>query len=344
MQKLIVALAPPAPRRSPRRRRSAPRSGSTPRRRRPRPSRRPRRHRLAREEDGHSNRKDTIPLEIRGRPRPRWPPQCTIQIATRTPSTRRLLTGRFSHGLQALAYEQTPSWATDPELSLEFFDESNTATIGFLRQAELKHGRVAMAGFVGYLVQQGITWPPAARQRRSPATASTASFTQVALQDDARRRRLADARRGRRAGALGPDPEGAKWQIIAGCLEWYDEWQYDNPAAEMLAMADKPKHYMRGGQPGIYRVEINRRHGDNGPAPWRDNSTPSEAPEIRCPHRCLPALRGPPAQPLRPLQPLQAAPEEKKARPQRRGEQRLPGHDRLFPPRGVEGPARSNCR
>ena len=60
-------------------------------------------------------------------------------------------------------------------------------------------------------------------------------------------------------------PEGAKWQIIAaiGCLEWYDEWQYDNPAAEMPAMADKPKHYMRGGQPGIYRVEINRRgHGE----------------------------------------------------------------------------------
>ena len=49
-------------------------------------------------------------------------------------------------------------------------------------------------------------------------------------------------------------PEGAKWQIITaiGCLEWYDEWQYDNPAAQMPAMADKPKHYMRGGQPGAY--------------------------------------------------------------------------------------------
>ena len=53
-------------------------------------------------------------------------------------------------------------------------------------------------------------------------------------------------------------PEGAKWQIITaiGCLEWYDEWQYDNPAAQMPAMADKPKHYMRGGQPGAYPCGI----------------------------------------------------------------------------------------
>ena len=68
----------------------------------------------------------------------------------------------FRVGLQALAYEQNPIVGYfDPlELSLkEFFDESNTATIGFLRQAELKHGRVAMAGFVGYLVPEVYKWP-----------------------------------------------------------------------------------------------------------------------------------------------------------------------------------------
>ena len=97
-----------------------------------------------------------------------------------------------------------------------FYDYTNEETIGFLRHAEIKHGRVAMAGFVGYVVQaNGIKfpWEPFA----------SIDATSPPDQWDAL-------------------PEAAKLQIILGVgfLEWWSELRLEPGAA----------HYMKGGKPG----------------------------------------------------------------------------------------------
>ena len=58
--------------------------------------------------------------------------------------------------LQSLAAEQNPVVQYFDPLFLgdqDFWGQGNEATIGFLRQAEIKHGRVAMAAFLGFCVQ-----------------------------------------------------------------------------------------------------------------------------------------------------------------------------------------------
>ena len=67
--------------------------------------------------------------------------------------------------LEALAKQCNPAvgfWDPLGCLNFDFWKLGQEGTIGYLRHAEIKHGRVAMAGFVGYLVHaQGITFAAA---------------------------------------------------------------------------------------------------------------------------------------------------------------------------------------
>jgi hypothetical protein len=117
--------------------------------------------------------------------------------------------------------------------SAEFWGTSNEATVGFLRHAEIKHGRVAMAAFVGYCLQSnGVIFP----------WSLTDSIT---FQD------IAEA--GGPADQWDALPGLAKAQIIIfiGFLETWSE-------TPSVLEADGNAHYMRGGIPGKFPAFISK--------------------------------------------------------------------------------------
>jgi len=103
----------------------------------------------------------------------------------------------------------------------DFWGWGNEATIGWLRQSEIKHGRIAMFAFVGYIVQSNFVFPWA--QTLDGAAHPSADLVPEAQWD-----------------AI---PLGAKWQIFAviSALELWDEC-----GGGVMA------HYTKGRQPGKY--------------------------------------------------------------------------------------------
>lgn len=139
--------------------------------------------------------------------------------------------------LQVLAKEQNPAIKFFDPLKLaqdEFWGSSNEATIGFLRHAEIKHGRVAMAAFVGYIVQSNWHFP-------WKMTLEGDDFPSVGMSPEEQWDAI---------------PVSAKWQIIlfVGFLEIWDEIGgtiVESPSLNMSQKAGLP-HYMRGRMPGKY--------------------------------------------------------------------------------------------
>jgi len=142
--------------------------------------------------------------------------------------------------LESLAKELNPVVGYFDPLNLaeaEFWGTSNEATIGFLRHAEIKHGRIAMFAFVGYIAHaNGLKFPWAMEM---DGTAFPSETSPPALWD-----------------AI---PDGAKWQIfgLIGFLEFWSE----------LSTSDH-KHYMAGGKPGEYPAFKSGEDGIPHPVPF----------------------------------------------------------------------------
>jgi len=126
--------------------------------------------------------------------------------------------------LEVLAKGLNPTIGFYDPLNLsdgEFWDQSNEATIGWLRHAEIKHGRVAMFAFVGYCVHaNGIKFP-------WPMQMDGAAFP---------------------TGTNPPElwdqvSDSAKWQIF-GLIFFLELWGE--------VSTDDHKHYMNGGKPGDF--------------------------------------------------------------------------------------------
>jgi hypothetical protein len=108
----------------------------------------------------------------------------------------------------------------------EYGGQTNEANIGWLRHAEIKHGRVAMAGFIGFCFHENsIHFPfPFTPSWDWSASEGVSALT---VCDNV--------------------PDIGKYQIVAaiGFLEWWSE------LSDVLEKQGE-KHYMRGGKPGYY--------------------------------------------------------------------------------------------
>jgi hypothetical protein len=138
--------------------------------------------------------------------------------------------------LQAIAAKSNPILNYYDPMGLangEFWWADNEQTIGFLRHSEIKHGRIAMFAFVGYIVHSNIHFPWSYSLDGSP-------LPDVSLSPEAQWDAL---------------PFESKLQIFGtiACLEVWDEM--GGKAGDLEGLP----HYMNGRKPGDYPSMANFR-------------------------------------------------------------------------------------
>jgi hypothetical protein len=105
---------------------------------------------------------------------------------------------------------------------MDFWGQGEAATIGWLREAEIKHGRIAMFGFCGFIVHaNGIRTQGDAIANSIPAMSAPATWDAI--------------------------PYAAKWQII-GFVGLMELWREN----KVVLANEGQTHYMKGGKPGYF--------------------------------------------------------------------------------------------
>jgi hypothetical protein len=155
-------------------------------------------------------------------------PQASTGSSTRLAETKA--------DLQAIAAKSNPILNYYDPMGLangEFWWADNEQTIGFLRHSEIKHGRIAMFAFVGYIVHSNIHFPWSYSLDGSP-------LPDVSLSPEAQWDAL---------------PFESKLQIFGtiACLEVWDEM--GGKAGDLEGLP----HYMSGRKPGDYPSMANFR-------------------------------------------------------------------------------------
>jgi hypothetical protein len=139
-------------------------------------------------------------------------------------------------GMVSLAQKLNPAVGFWDPLNI-VTEDTMPETIGWFRHAEIKHGRVAMAAFVGYCIQSnGICFP---WNLQGPFGATMQDTPTISFADISAAGGPAD-----QWDAL---PTPAKLQIL-GVIGFLEMWSETTTALEM----DGEKHYVRGGKPGYF--------------------------------------------------------------------------------------------